>query len=120
MGMMTGTIEINGLRLTARHGVLPQERVVGNVFEVTVHLRYSICRAMEHDTLEDTVNYAEVVEIVRDVMSVPSLLLEHVVWRIREAILARYPAVQGGLIRLAKLTPPIPAEMKDVAVRVEW
>ena len=120
MGMMSGTIEINGLRLMARHGVMAQERAVGNIFEVSVHLRYPIAVAMEHDTLGDTVNYAEVVEIIREVMSVPSLLLENVVWRIREAILLRYPAIEGGMIRLAKLTPPIPAEMKDVAVRVEW
>ncbi|MDE5750361.1 MAG: dihydroneopterin aldolase [Duncaniella sp.] len=117
---MTGTVEINGLRLTAHHGVLPQERTVGNLFEVTVHLRYPMEGAMRHDDLSETLNYAEAVEIIRSEMETPSQLLENVVGRIREALLARFPRIEGGMIRLAKLTPPIPAEMVDVAVRVEW
>ena len=120
MAAMTGTVEINGLRLTAHHGVLPQERTVGNLFEVTVHLRYPMEGAMRHDDLSETLNYAEAVGIIRSEMETPSQLLENVVWRIREALLARFPRIGGGMIRLAKLTPPIPAEMADVAVRVEW
>ena len=35
---MKGIIEINGLRLFARHGVFEEERINGNTFELTVHL----------------------------------------------------------------------------------
>ena len=37
---MKATIVIDGLRIRARHGVLPQERVVGNEFEVSLSLVY--------------------------------------------------------------------------------
>ena len=37
---MTTTIEVNALRVYAHHGVMPQERAVGNEFEVTVHVKY--------------------------------------------------------------------------------
>ena len=33
-----GTIHIDGLRIYARHGVNPQERVTGNMFEVNLEL----------------------------------------------------------------------------------
>lgn len=56
---MKGTVEINGLRIFARHGVLPQERQVGNLFEVSAHLVYPMDRALEHDDLGGTLNYAE-------------------------------------------------------------
>ncbi len=39
---MKGTIEVNGLRLFARHGVYEEERVNGNTFELSVHLVYPI------------------------------------------------------------------------------
>ncbi len=117
---MKGTIEINGLRLFARHGVLAQERAVGNMFELTVHLCYPIGQAMEEDDLAGTLNYAEAVEVAREVMAEPSALLEHVVWRLKNALLERFPLIEGGMIRLTKLTPPIPADLDGVAVRIEW
>lgn len=121
MGLrVTGTVEVNGLRLFARHGVMPQERVTGNIFEVSVHLRYPMERAMTDDALEGTLNYAEAVGIIRQCMDVPSALLENVAWRIAEALTAAFPEISGGMVRVAKITPPIAAELQDVAVRIEW
>lgn len=117
---MTGTIEINGLKLFARHGVYDFEREKGNTFEVTVHLRYPIESAMESDDLGHTLNYAEAVEVIKQVMDIPSQLLEHVVKRLHDTLTQKYPLVSGGMIRVAKLNPPIPADMQDVAVKIEW
>ncbi len=114
------TIEINGLRLYARHGVMEQERLVGNEFEVTVHLKASVDEALTDDDLSATINYADVVELIRQLMSQPSRLLEHVAYRIKCAITDRYPKVIAGMIRVAKLTPPIPADMDSVAVVIRW
>jgi dihydroneopterin aldolase len=118
--LMEGTIEINGLQLFARHGVFDFERLNGNTFELTVHLRYPIGEAMESDNVEHTLNYAEAVGIIKDVMSDPSNLLEHVIGRIRQALTARWPQISGGYISLTKLNPPINARMKGVAVSISW
>ena len=117
---MEGTIEINGLQRFARHGVFDFERLNGNTFELTVHLRYPIGEAMESDNVEHTLNYAEAVGIIKDVMSDPSNLLEHVIGRIRQALTARWPQISGGYISLTKLNPPINARMKGVAVSISW
>lgn len=117
---MKGTVEINGLRIFARHGVLPQERQVGNLFEVTAHLVYPMDDAMAHDALDGTLNYAEAVEVITQVMSTPSALLEHVAMRIKSALVAGFPLIEGGYIRVAKITPPITAELDSVAVKIEW
>ncbi len=115
------TIEINNLRCFARHGVMPQEHIIGNEFEVTVHLCYPSEKALLHDCLEDTINYAEVCHEIKQVMTEPSLLLEHVCGRIRNALLHRFPLIKGGLIRVAKLTPPIPnTQLQSVAVSLKW
>lgn len=75
---------------------------------------------MEGDILEDTVNYAEVVEIAKAEMAVPSRLLEHVVGRIRNAVMRRFPQITGGRIALRKLRPPICAELSAAGFAYEW
>ncbi len=100
-----------------RHGVLDQERRVGNVFEISISIDVpSADSAAETDNLDLTVNYAEVVEIVKREMREPSKLIESVAWRIACAIKRRYgEVVASGTVTVAKLAPPIPAEMDSVS-----
>lgn len=67
-----GTIEINGLEIHAGHGVLPQERMVGNTFRVDLCLDLDLSKAMDSDNVDDTVNYARVIGIVKQEMAIPS------------------------------------------------
>lgn len=109
---MKAFIEVDDLRIMAYHGVNPQERIVGNMFEISLKLEYpDALQAMSSDRVEDTINYARVVEIVREVMAVPSDLIEHVVGRIHAALMTEYPAIAGGIITVSKLAPPVPSEM---------
>lgn len=118
---MNVTIEINGLYVRANHGVMAQERVVGNDFEVDLRLVYPSAEAVESDRLDATLNYAEVVDEVKRVMAEPSELLEHVVGRLRRALMARFPRIESGMIRVAKLSPPIAgAKLHSVAVKLSW
>lgn len=117
---MKATIEINNLCIKAYHGVMTQENITGNTFEVTVHLRYPIEDAINTDNIESTLNYAEVVEQIKIEMKKTSQLLEHVAGRIRVSLISRFPKIQGGMIRIAKITPPISAQMQSVAVTIKW
>lgn len=118
---MKATITIDRLRLRAFHGVGSQERRVGNVFEITVSLVYPpALKAVVSDNVDDTLNYADAVEIIRKVMSEPSDLLEHVAGRIRSALLSAYPAIESGRISVVKLAPPVSAEMAAAAFTLEF
>lgn len=117
---MTTSIEINKLEIYARHGVYEQETKVGNLFEVSISLKYDFVHAMESDNLIDTISYADVCEIIITEMKTPSKLLEHAAGRIIKALKNQYPNIQGGTLRIAKITPPISAKMKDVAITVNW
>ncbi len=117
---MKCSVEVCGLTLRARHGVMPEERITGNTFAVDLRIDYPFDKALESDCLDDTISYADLVSIVREQMDVPSALLEHVAGRIIRAVTERFPALTGGRIRIAKLTPPIDAVMSGCAVTVEW
>lgn len=117
-----GIIAINGVLVYAYHGVGEQERRVGNEFEVSVRLHVPESeRAVASDLIDDTVNYAEVVEIIKREMSVPSKLLEHVAGRIRKSIIQRYgSAVTAGEVTVEKLGPPIAAQLRSVSYTLTW
>lgn len=103
-------IQLPSMRFHARHGVLPQERLTGQDYEVDVRLHlpeYSMLGAILEDNLQGTVNYAEVYEVIRKEMDVPSQLLEHVAARILRSLLSTFTLVERADISLTKQVPPI-------------
>lgn len=117
---MKTSIELNGMRFFSYHGVAPQERHVGNDYEVSLRVDYPIAQAMTSDAIEDTLDYAALYALVAAEMAIPSSLLEHVAGRIYRSVMTRFPSVTGGCLRIAKLTPPITGEIDEAAVTVEW
>lgn len=119
---MKTTIEINSLKLQAHHGVFRQENTVGNTFEVTISIDVDLRpEAYLDDNLAGTVNYARIIDIVKQEMAIPSSLLENVAYRIKKHILEAYPNTLSGTIKIAKLLPPISnTELESVAVRISW
>ncbi|MCF0219449.1 MAG: dihydroneopterin aldolase [Muribaculaceae bacterium] len=114
-----GRIIVDSLRLSAHHGVFPQEQLLGNEFLVSVELLYPITDAALNDDLDGTINYAEVVGLIRREMATPSRLLEHVAWRIAAALRRRWPAIVSGTLTVAKPTPPIAnTQLTKVAVQI--
>ena len=113
---MSSRIFIAGLRMRACHGVLPQERIVGGDFEVNLSVEYDITRAMATDDVADTLSYADLSDLVRREMAVPSNLLEHVAGRIAKAIIGRWPQVQSVSLSITKLNPPMGADCDGAGV----
>ena len=117
---MQTSIIIEGLKIFARHGVLEQERRVGNSFELDIRLDFDASQAMESDMVDHTVNYARVIEIVSNTMAVPSNLLEHAAARIRRDICAEFPAITSGRIALYKIHPPLSAQLARTGFILNW
>ena len=115
---MSSRIFIAGLRMRACHGVLPQERIVGGDFEVSLSVEYDITRAMATDDVADTLSYADLSELVRREMAVPSNLLEHVAGRIAKTIIERWPQVQSVSLSITKLNPPMGADCDGAGVEL--
>ena len=117
---MRTSIHIGTLRFYAHHGVLPQEQKVGNYFKIETTLYTDFSRALVTDELTDTLNYAEVCKIISDELGIHSLLLDFVAGRIIYSLLSHYPQLTGGRLIVTKEKPPIPGDIRDVSVIVEW
>ena len=107
MKTMTTEISLTDLRFHAFHGVLSQERLVGGEFVVNVDLTCDVSPdALEKDNLEGTVNYADVLEVVKIEMRKPSKLLENVAYRVAQSILNDFPRVLSTVVKVVKVCPP--------------
>lgn len=115
-----GRICVNKLRLYARHGVDPLEQKVGNTFEVSAWVELPLNQAMDYDELATTVSYADIVEIIKAEMQIPSHLLEHVAGRIANTIGRKFPQIICGSVTVAKITPPISAQMESASITISW
>lgn len=100
------TIELKGLRFFAEHGLYPEEQRTGNEFEVDVTLTY---QAPEKPvvSIEETVNYAEVYRIVKNVFLEPRQLLETCALQIANQLQGQFSQIEQLTVSIRKLHPPI-------------
>ena len=83
-------IEVLGLRVVARHGVLPEERERAQPFEIDLKIEADLSEAARHDDLSKTVDYGSVVEKVTEIATTRSFeLLEALASAIAASVLDR-------------------------------
>ena len=112
-------ITLHEMRFYAYHGVFAQEQRVGNHFIVELTFWADIAESLHRDELEETISYADVYEVVKAEMAIPSRLLEHVVGRISERLFATFPRMQRIALTLSKCNPPFTGEVHSAAVTLE-
>ncbi|GHT34337.1 7,8-dihydroneopterin aldolase [Bacteroidia bacterium] len=113
---MISKIELRNMKFYAYHGVLPQERLVGNHFVVNLILTAPLDEAVSSDDPARTINYATVYTLVADEMNTPSKLLEHVAGRILRSLRTHFPQITEIEVSLAKLNPPLGGDVHSAVV----
>ena len=117
---MINTIHIERLALHGYHGVMPQEKKIGAMFYVTLHIDVEVSdEALRNDNLEGTVSYADVIVSVRKEMSTPVALLEHLAFRVGQRLLADFQTIQSLAIRIDKENPPCGVCVGRIGVSVK-
>ncbi len=124
-GLESVTIEISGLSLYTHHGVSEAEREVGQRLVLDLRLEVGEADATVTDRIEDTVDYAEVCQLVALVAQQRShRTLERLCSTIAERLLDDYE-LEGVWVKATKPEPPIPLAVEEVSVEVwreaeEW
>jgi 7,8-dihydroneopterin aldolase/epimerase/oxygenase len=112
------TIEITGLSLYTRHGVSEAEREVGQRLVIDVRLDLGESDATATDAIEDTVDYAEVCQLIALVAQQRShRTLERLCSTIANRLLADYE-LESVWVKATKPEPPIPLPVDEVSVEV--
>jgi len=98
-------IHLEQILFRSYHGLYEEERINGNDFLVDVTVKYQPFG--EINRIEDTINYAEVFELVRKRMAIATPLLETVAMDIAALILSEFKIAEKVMITIKKLNPPI-------------
>jgi len=115
---MSDRIALRGMRFMGRHGVSDEERAAAQPFEIDLVLRLDLARPATTDDLADTVNYAELFELAREVVETRSFhLLEALAGAVADGVLAAQP-VDDVEVRVRKPKAPLPGAFDAVEVRV--
>ena len=113
-----GLITVEGIRVFAYHGHLPEEAVLGGHFIVNVWVEADTVEVEKTDDLNDTVDYVKIIEIVKQQMVIRSNMIEHPAKRIVDAILPLHK-VQKVIVEVEKVLPPIDAAFDKISVTTE-
>ena len=116
---MKNQINVEGIRLYAYHGCLPEETKIGGEYIVDVYMVYDFSEAAAKDDLNLTVDYCTVFEICKAEMAIPSKLIEHVGKRIYDKIIHAFPKLIETKVKVTKLLPPMNGPVDKVSIVIE-
>ncbi len=118
---MTDHIALVNMRFDGRHGVLEEEQIQAQPFEVDVEVYLDLGPAGRTDDFSRTVDYRGVFEICRDVVEGPSCrLLEALAERIAARLLAAFElaGVSEVVVRVRKPRVSLPGPLDHAAVEI--
>lgn len=111
------TIELNGLRFFAEHGMYAEEIKIGNEFEVDLCIGYQAPEKLIV-SIEQTINYVDAYLIVKEEMAEPKHLLETCAMKIIDRLHNHFKEIEKIQITIKKLAPPITNFTGSVGVTI--
>lgn len=108
------TIQLKNLLFFSHHGIHAEEKILGNTFEINVDITFNETDRI--DSLEQTINYASVYDIIRQRMTIPTELLETIAQDIARQVHAFDNRILSISVSIGKKNPPIPGMEGSVGV----
>ena len=112
-------IEIKNLKIMGRHGVFDFERFQDRTFELDLVLFLDLSKASKSDNLEDTIDYAEIIDaVIKEFTKKNYNLIEAVAESIISRLFKEFN-FNKVKVRIRKPHAPIDAEFDTVQVELE-
>ncbi|MDR0763227.1 MAG: dihydroneopterin aldolase [Bacteroidales bacterium] len=109
-------IALEKMTFRACHGCFKEENIIGNLFEVDLQMETDTSKAEKSDRVKDTVNYAEVYELVKKEMAITSNTIENTAARILDCIHNAFPQITQTTVKLSKLHPSLSGEVERSSI----
>lgn len=112
-------IKIEGLWVETHVGATEDERAKPQPVLIDLDVGADLRAAGRSDDLSDTINYGEITTLVAGLVAEQDAsLLEHLAELVADAVLA-VEGVQTVSVQIAKETPPVVENVRNIAVRIE-
>ena len=117
--MIHTSVKLEKVAFCAYHGVHDVEKKVGRDFLVSLEVWYDWIDAAKNNDLTKTVDYAVLFDLTKKQMLETESLLETVIYKLYQAILAAYPNSSRILIEIEKLAPFIGGKCEASVVKLD-
>lgn len=115
---MRDQIELSGIEVLAKHGVLDTEKETAQIFRVDVRAVLDLSEAGSTDDLGDTVDYGALAVEIREVVGSEShSLIERVATRVADTVLTN-TRVDEVTVTVHKPSAPVDVALDDVSVTI--
>lgn len=112
------SLQVSGIRCYGYTGFFPEERILGQWFEVSLTFWLDLSLSGKSDELGDTLDYSQAVSLVQDLVKTSRFkTIERLIDAIATTILNDTRAAQVK-VRLTKLAPPIPDFSGQVTLEI--
>jgi len=112
-------IHMRGMVFHAYHGVLPEEKTLGQKFVVDVAMSTCLRAAEASDDIGDTVDYARAFDVVKgEVTGASRDLIECVGGRVASALLRTFPSVADVRVGVRKPHVAVEGVLESLGVEV--
>ncbi len=98
-------LSIKNIQISALLGFHEEEKEKPNNFSIDVSIEMAIPQAAVTDSIEDTLDYAEIYAMILDQMSIHCHLLEKKAYDIVRSLFDRFAAIQAVTFTIKKQTP---------------
>lgn len=102
------SIEVSGIRAYGYTGLFPEERILGQWFEVDLTLWLDLKPSAISDNIEDTADYRQAITIVKHILKTAKFALVEKLAEVIADDILKLESVNQVRVRLSKLAPPIP------------
>ena len=111
-------IHLKGMEFYGYHGVLEEERVIGQKFVVDADIHLHGAKRQEDDDLAHTVDYREIYSIVKQCVEKEQFkLIETLCEIIASRLLAQIDCA-GVKVEVHKPNAPIPGMIRDISIQI--
>lgn len=116
---MTDQIDLKGIEVFAKHGVLESEQIHAQVFKIDVTAFLDLRGPGASDDLNDTLDYGELAFEVREVVGSEShALIERVAQSVVDVVMA-HEAIERTVVTIHKPDAPVDMVFEDISVTVD-
>ena len=113
-------IELSQMEFYGYHGVLSEENRLGQRFIVDLMVLVDLQKAGKSDQLEDSINYADLFQICKEIVEgKPYKLIEAVAEKVAAEVLQHFTTISECIVKVIKPDPPIPGHYRSVAVEIK-
>ncbi|WP_342106035.1 dihydroneopterin aldolase [Methylobacterium sp. SI9] len=112
-------IRVTRIAVFGRHGLLPEEAVLGQRFYISLEAQLDLGEAGRSDEVAGTVSYADLTQIAVEIATERRFnLIEALAETIAAAILDRHTRVDAITVRIDKPSAPVPAILEGVSIEI--